>query len=415
MPRAVRDGLPLSEEQRDFVSLARDFALREIRPRARAVDDADHESPLDLWDKAAKLGLASFMLPAQYGGGGVTDLVTQALVQQELCYGDIGIGNLLTSNGFFAGPVETLGTDEQKKRWLTPLTGDNPPLTALAVTEPDVGSDAAALRTRAVRDGGHYVLNGQKAWISNAPYARWTVIFTTVDPALRSRGITAFVVDRETPGLTLGSPMSKMGQRAIVSAEIFLDNVRVPVENRLGEEGEGFRGLMRTFDASRILIGAACTGLARAALDASIDYAKQREQFGKPIIDHQAVAFRLADMAAKVDTAHLLTLRAARLHDAGEQVAEEAAIAKLVASESAMFCTWAALQTHGGWGYSRELLLEKWMRDAKLEEIEEGTSDIQRLIISRSLGSSGREPKSGSGGREGNRARAAGSGSPARP
>ncbi len=385
MARAVRDGLPLTTEQQDFIALARDFALREIRPRARAVDDADHESPLDLWAKAAKLGLASFMLPSEYGGGGVTDLVTQALVQQELCYGDIGIGNLLTSNGFFAGPVEALGTDEQKQRWLTPLTSDNPPLTALAVTEPGVGSDAASLQTRAVRDGDHYVLTGQKAWISNAPYAQWTVIFATVDPALRSRGVTAFVVEKDTPGMVLGQPMSKMGQRAIVSAEIFLDNVRVPVENRLGEEGEGFRGLMRTFDASRILIGSACTGLARAALDTAVEYAKQREQFGKPIIDHQAVAFRLADMAAKVDTAHLLTMRAARLHDAGEQVAEEAAIAKLVASENAMFCTWAALQTHGGWGYSRELLLEKWMRDAKLEEIEEGTSDIQRLIISRSL------------------------------
>jgi alkylation response protein AidB-like acyl-CoA dehydrogenase len=389
MPRAIRDGLPRTDEQRDFVALARDFALREIRPRARAVDDADHESPMDLWDKAARLGLAAFMLPAEHGGGGVTDLVTQALVQQELCYGDIGIGNLLTSNGFFAGPITELGTDEQRKRWLTPLTGDDPPLTALAVTEPDAGSDAAALRTRAVRDGDHYVLTGQKAWISNAPYARWTIVFATVDPSLRQKGITAFVVDRDAAGLTLGSPMSKMGQRAIVSAEIFLDGVRVPVENRLGAEGAGFRGLMRTFDASRILIAAACTGLARAALDAALDYARQREQFGVPIIEHQAVAFRLADMAAKVDVSHLLTMRAARLHDAGEEVGEEAAIAKLTASENAMFCTWAALQTHGGWGYSRELLLEKWLRDAKLEEIEEGTSDIQRLIISRSLARSG--------------------------
>jgi len=392
MPRAIRDGLPRTELQRDVIALASDFARREIRPRARAVDDADHASPLYLWACAAKLGLASFMLPASYGGGGVTDLVTQALVQQELCYGDIGIGNLLTSNGFFAGPVRELGTEEQRERWLTPLTGDDPPLTALAVTEPAVGSDAAALRTRAVRNGDDYVLTGQKAWISNAPYARWTVVFATVDPKLKGRGITAFVVDRDSPGLTVGPPMAKMGQRAIVSAEVFLDGVRVPAENRLGAEGAGFRGLMRTFDASRILIAAACTGLARAALDASIEYAKQREQFGVPIIEHQAVAFRLADMAAKVDTSHLLTMRAARLHDAGEPVAEEAAIAKVTASENAMFCTWAALQTHGGWGYSRELLLEKWMRDAKLEEIEEGTSDIQRLIISRSLS---RSPGSG--------------------
>jgi alkylation response protein AidB-like acyl-CoA dehydrogenase len=179
--------------------------------------------------------------------------------------------------------------------------------------------------------------------------------------------------------------MPKMGQRGIACAELFLDDVRVPVENRLGEEGQGFYGLMRTFDASRILIGAACTGLSRAALDASLAYAQDREQFGVKIIDHQAVAFRLADMAAKVDVSHLVTMRAAKLYDSGAQVVQESAIAKLTASENAMWCTWAAVQTHGGWGYSREFLVEKWMRDAKLEEIEEGTSDIQRLIISRSL------------------------------
>ncbi|MEO3873462.1 acyl-CoA dehydrogenase family protein [Nonomuraea sp. B12E4] len=389
MVRSLKDGVELTSDQREFVALARDFALREIRPRAREVDDADHESPLDLWAKAAKLGLTSFMLPEEYGGGGVGDLVTQALVTEELCYGDIGIGNLLTSNGFFAGPVEALGSPEQRHRWLTPLTGDEPPMTALAVTEPAIGSDAAGLRTRAVRDGSGYLLSGQKTWISNAPYAKWIVVFATVDPSLRSRGVTAFVVERGTPGLRVGRALPKMGQRAIVSAEVFLDDVRVPEESRLGEEGQGFYGLMRTFDASRILIAAACAGLCRAALDTALRYAREREQFGKPIIEHQAVAFRLADMAAKTDAAHLLAMRAARVFDAGEPATQEAAIAKLVASENAMWCTWAALQTHGGWGYSREFLLEKWMRDAKLEEIEEGTSDIQRLIISRSLANSG--------------------------
>jgi alkylation response protein AidB-like acyl-CoA dehydrogenase len=389
MLRSMKDGVEQTPDQREFVALARDFALREIRPRAREVDDADHESPLDLWTKAAKLGLTSFMLPEEYGGGGVGDLVTQALVTEELGYGDIGIGNLLTSNGFFAGPVEALGSPEQKRRWLTPLTGDDPPMTALAVTEPAIGSDAAGLSTRAVRDGSEYVLSGQKTWISNAPYARWIVVFATVDPSLRSRGVTAFVVERGTPGLRIGRALPKMGQRAIVSAEVFLDDVRVPGDNRLGEEGQGFYGLMRTFDASRILIAAACAGLCRAALDTALQYAKEREQFGKPIIEHQAVAFRLADMAAKTDIAHLLAMRAARVFDSGEPATEEAAIAKLTASENAMWCTWAALQTHGGWGYSREFLLEKWMRDAKLEEIEEGTSDIQRLIISRSLAKSG--------------------------
>ncbi|MET8473656.1 acyl-CoA dehydrogenase family protein [Streptomyces sp. NPDC006422] len=382
------DAWELTAEQREFVRLARDVAATEIRPRARAVDDAGTESPLDLWKRAAATGLTDFMIPAEHGGGGVTDLTTQALVQEELCHGDIGIGNLLTSNGFFAAPVLALGTDEQKERWLRPLTGPEPPLTALAVTEPDHGSDAAGIRTRALRDGDHYVLTGQKTWISNAPYARRFVVFATVDPGARSRGVTAFVVDRDTPGLSVGPPLRKMGQRAIVNAEVFLDDVRVPAGDRLGAEGQGFAGLMRTFDASRILIGASCAGLCRAALDLAVAYARERVQFGVPIIEHQAVAFRLADMATRADTAHLLTQRAARLHDRGLRVTAEAATAKLVGSENAMFATWAAVQTLGGAGYSQEFLAEKWLRDAKLEELEEGTSDIQRLVISRALAAS---------------------------
>ena len=385
MGRTVRDGLRLTAEQQQFVELARRFAAEEIRPRARAVDEADTESPLDLWEKAAALGLTSFMLPEEAGGGGA-DLLTQVLVQQELCHGDIGIGNLITSNGFFSAPVEHLGTPAQRERFLRPLTKERPPLTAVAVTEPGSGSDAASIRTSARTDGGEYVLEGQKTWISNAPYAEAFVIFATVDPALRSRGVTAFVVPRDTPGLTVGPPLLKMGQRAIVNAEVFLDDVRVPAANRLGEEGQGFAGLMRTFDASRILIGAATTGLARAALDFASAYAAEREQFGVPIHRHQAVAFRLADMATRVDTSHLLTVRAAALYDEGHAVAQESAMAKLVGSENAMWCTHAAVQTLGGYGYSRDYPVERWMRDAKLEEIEEGTSDIQRLVIARGLG-----------------------------
>jgi acyl-CoA dehydrogenase len=385
MTRSLRDGIDLTEEQQEFIALARDFAEREIRPRSREIDEADTESPLDLWAKAARVGLSSYMLPAEYGGGGVTDLVTQCLVQEELCYGDIGIGNFLTSSAFAADPVLALGNEEQKKRWITPLTTERPPITSVAVTEPGVGSDSASLQTRAVRDGDHYVLSGQKTWISNAPYSEWFVVFATVDPSLRAHGVTAFIVERDTPGVTVGKPMKKMGQRGTTNAELFLDDVRVPAESRLGEEGRGFYGLMRTFDGSRILIGAGATGLSRAALDATVQYAHERTQFGKPIIDHQAVAFRIADMAARTDVSHLVTMRAARLFDAGEPVTAESSIAKLTASENATWVADAALQTHGGWGYSREFLPEKWLRDAKLEELEEGTSDIQRLIISRSL------------------------------
>jgi alkylation response protein AidB-like acyl-CoA dehydrogenase len=229
------------------------------------------------------------------------------------------------------------------------------------------------------------VLSGQKSWISNGGVADYCLVFATVEPGSGYRGVTAFVLESGDQGLTWGPPMRKMGQRAIVNTELFLDEVRVPADRRLGHEGEGFRGLMQTFDRSRVTLGASATGLARAALEYATDYARERVQFGKPIAEHQAVGFRLADMALRVDASRLLVWRAARMLDAGERATTEAAMAKLHASETAMWCTWAALQTLGGWGYSREYPVEKWMRDAKLEEIEEGTSDIQRMVIARGL------------------------------
>ncbi|QNS03082.1 acyl-CoA dehydrogenase family protein [Streptomyces xanthii] len=377
--------VPLSPEQLAVVDLARTFATEEIRPRARAVDEADVETPWDLWHKAAKVGITGFMLPEEYGGGGFTDVFTQCLVQEELCVGDLGIGNLLCSNGFFADPVLELGSEEQKRTWLTPLAGPDTPMTSLATTEPGSGSDAASITTAAARTEGGYVLNGQKAWISNAGEADFYVVFAKTEPTLRSRGVSAFLLRKDTPGLTFGEPMRKMGQRAIVCREVFLTDVFVPEEQRLGAEGEGFVGLMRTFDISRTVLGAAATGVARAAYEYARDYARTRVQFGKPIVEHQAVAFRLADMRTRIEQSRLMTWRAARRIDAGLDATAEAAMAKLTASETAAYCTWAAVQTLGGWGYSRECPVEQWMRDAKLEEIEEGTSDIMRLVISRSL------------------------------
>jgi acyl-CoA dehydrogenase len=376
----------LTAEQREIQALCREFAQREIRPISLAVDEADTETPWDIWHKAAELGITAYMLPEEYGGGGMTDVFTQCLVQEELCWGCSGIGNLITSGGFFAEPILELGDDEQKRRYLEPLCTGDPPLAALATTEPDAGSDAAAMQTTAVRGGGGYLLRGQKTWISNGGVAEYYVVFATVAPGTRSKGVTAFVVERGDRGVSFGAPMRKMGQRAIINAEMFLADVEIPEERRLGEEGQGFYGLMRTFDRSRIVLGAAATGLARAALEYATEYARTRIQFGKPILEHQAVGFRLADMATRVDAARLLVWRAAKAIDAGNEVPKEAAMAKLFASETAMSCTWAAVQTLGGWGYSREYPVEKWMRDAKLEEIEEGTSDIQRLIISRRLG-----------------------------
>jgi len=376
---------PLSDEQRAIQNVCREFAAREIRPVSLAVDEAETEVPREVWRQASRLGLTSFMLPEQYGGAGMTDCLTSCIVQEELSHGCSGIGNLITSNGFFAEPVLALGSQEQKQRWLVPLAQEDPPLTALASTEPQSGSDVAAIRTRARRVDGGYVLSGQKAWISNGGVASFYVVFATVEPGSGSRGITAFLLDAADDGLRCGPPIRKMGQRAIPNTEVFLDDVFVAEDRRLGPEGHGFLGLMHTFDRSRVTLAASATGLARAALEYATDYARERIQFGKPIAEHQAVAFRLADMALRVDASRLLTWRAAQMLDSGERATSEAAMAKLHASETAMWCTWAAVQTLGGWGYSREYPVEKWMRDAKLEEIEEGTSDIQRLIISRAL------------------------------
>ena len=384
-PPATGTPFDLTPEQEEIRRVCRDFAAREIRPISAAVDEADIEVPWDVWHKAAGLGLTSFMIPEELGGGGMTDVLTGCVVQEELCHGCSGIGNLVTSGGFFAEPVLALGTDAQKEEWVRPLTSETPPMTALATTEPNAGSDAAAIQTTARRVDGGYVLDGQKTWISNGGIAELYVVFATVERGSRHRGITAFLVHKDDEGISFGQPMRKMGQRAIVNTELFLSDCFVAEDRRLGEEGEGFRGLMEVFDRSRVTLSAAATGLARAALEYATQYAKEREQFGRPIAEHQAVAFRLADMALRVDASRLLTWRAAHLLDAGRTATTEAAMAKLHASETAMWCTWAAVQTLGGMGYSREYPVEKWMRDAKLEEIEEGTSDIQRLVISRGV------------------------------
>ncbi|MGH9303147.1 MAG: acyl-CoA dehydrogenase family protein [Acidimicrobiales bacterium] len=376
---------PLSDEQTAIVELCRKFAAAEIRPRARAVDEADTEVCWELWNAASEAGITSFMLPDEYGGGGFTDVFTQCLVQEELCCGDLGIGNLLCSAGFFADPILELGSADQRQEWLTPLCGPRPPLTALANTEPDAGSDAASIKTAASKVPGGYRLNGTKSWISNAGAAEMYVVFAKTDPDEGSRGVTAFLLRKESEGLSFGEPMLKMGQRAIVCREVYLSDVFVSEEQRLGEEGHGFTGLMRTFDISRVVLGAAAVGIARAAFEFARDYASERRQFGVAIIEHQAVGFRLADMAARLESARLLVWRAAKRLDAGLPATSEAAMAKLVASEAAMHCTWAAVQTLGGWGYSREFPVEQWMRDAKLEEIEEGTSDIMRLVIARAI------------------------------
>ena len=374
----------LDDVQRELVALAREFAQKEIRPVAAHYDETE-AMPWDVFHKAAEIGLTSYDIPAEYGGGGIEELLTGCLIAEELNWGDSAIANLIQSASFFAGAIVELGTEAQKERWVRPLTGPQPKLGALATTEPGFGSDAAGIQTHARRVEGGYVLNGAKTWISNAGVASFYLVFATVEPGSRARGITAFVVEEGDAGFAVGKKLPKMGQRAIPTAELFLEDCFVADDRRIGDEGQGFYGLMRKFDKSRVILAATEVAIGRAALEYAIDYARERVAFGKPISEHQAVAFRLVDARMKVDQARLLTHYAARLGDAGKPFSTEAAMAKLAASEAAWFSAWACAQTLGGYAYSREYPAEKWLRDAKLEELWEGTSDIMRLIISRDL------------------------------
>ncbi|MGW5151968.1 acyl-CoA dehydrogenase family protein [Rhodococcus koreensis] len=379
------DLVELTDEQTAIRELCQSFARSEVRPIASRIDEADHEMAWDLWRKATEVGLTTYMLPKEVGGDGLTDVFTSALVYEELCWGDVGLGQLITSNGFHTLPVLTLGSDAQRERWMPRTVGLDAKPTAIAITEPSAGSDSAAMKSHARPVDGGYRLNGQKAWISNGQVADFIVVFATVDPSLGAKGITAFVVEPDDEGLTIGAPMKKMGQRGMLCNELFFDDIFLPSDRRLGEEGAAFAGLMSAFEKSRTLVAAGSVGLARAAYEYTRDYAKERTTFGKRIIDHQAIGFRLADMATRIEAARMMVWRAAKTIDAGESGNVESAMAKVFASETAMFCAWSAVQTLGGWGYSREYPAEKWMRDAKLDEIGEGTSEILRLIISRSL------------------------------
>jgi acyl-CoA dehydrogenase len=363
---------------------ARAFARDEMRPVALRYDESE-EYPLDVWQRAAELGLTCYDLPSEYGGGGVESLRDRCEVIEELAWGDSPIFWVIAQGGFFAGPLLALGSDKQKQRWLPALCGAEPPMTSVAITEPAHGSDAAAIETTALRRDDGYVLNGHKKFIGNGHVAELCIVFATVDPGSRSRGITAFVVESRDAGFVRGPRLPKMGSRCYPAGEIVLENCFVPEDRRLGGEGEGFRGLMWVFDVARVQLAAGSVGLGRAALELAVDYAKTREAFGRPIHEFQAVSFRLADAKLKLDQARLMTHLAADLADAGKPFSTEAAMAKLAASEAAVFAASAAVMTLGGAGYIRDSLAQKWYRDAKLDEIWDGTSDIMRLLIARSL------------------------------
>lgn len=372
----------LTDEQRALQALARDFAQNRIAPVAPGLDRTG-EYPHDLLKQAHKLGLLNLTIDDAYGGGGLGWLES-ALVSEEFAAACAGVTTAANANELALTPIKIAGSEEQKQRFIPPIARDGG-LAAFCVTEPNAGSDVAALRTRAVKKGDEFILYGTKHFISNGNVAQWLTVFASTDPEEKHRGISAFVVPAETRGITRRHMGEKMGHRASDTAEIVFEDVRVPAANRLGDEGQGFKIAMETFNLTRIGVGAAGVGVARAALEASLKFAKERQQFGQPISNFQGVQFMLADMAMKIETARLAVWHAAWLADQQLPYAYASAIAKAVGSDVAMEVTTDAVQIHGGYGYMKDFQVEKYMRDAKLLQIYEGTNQIQRLVIARAL------------------------------
>lgn len=369
----------LTEEQELLRETVRRFAREVVQPRAKEIDESG-EFPLDFFRQAGELGLTGVAVPEEYGGAGM-DAISYCLVVEEVSRVCATSGVILSvNNSLVCDPLVKFGDDEQKREFLTPLAaGDK--IGCFALTEPDAGSDAASLRTTARRDGDDYVLNGSKVFITNGTHADSAVVFATVDPEKKHRGITAFVVPCDAPGLTRGAHEYKLGVNASGTTELAFEDVRVPATSRLGEEGEGFKIAMATLDGGRVGISAQAVGVAQGAFDAALAYAREREQFGRPIADFQAIQFYLADMQTEIDAARLLTWKAAWAKEHQKRYTLEAAQAKLFSSEMAQRVTNKALQIHGGYGYTREYDVERFFRDARITEIYEGTSEIQKMVI----------------------------------
>jgi acyl-CoA dehydrogenase len=372
----------LSPDAESLRDLARKFARTEMAPHA-AECDRSSRFPEEIYRKAHALGLMNLNVPAEYGGSGL-GLFDQCLIVEELAYGCGGMATTVIAHCLALEPILLGGTPEQKQRILTPFCASYQ-LASFCLTEPGTGSDAGAVRTRARRDGDGYVLDGEKAFISNAPHASLYTVFATVDPALRHRGVTAFVVPRSAEGVTPGKDEEKMGHRASATSTVHFEKVRVPATDRLLAEGDGFSLAMRTLDHTRTTIGALATGIGQAALDHAARYALKRETFGKPIAEHQAIQIKLANMAQEIRAARLLTWYAAWTIDRGEKGSLESAVAKCFASDAALHAADEAIQTFGGYGYMKEYPVEKLLRDAKLTQIYEGANEIQRTIIAREL------------------------------
>lgn len=373
----------LTDEQKLMRKTAHEFAEKEMRPVALELDKKG-AVPWDIMKKAHEIGLDTAMIPSEYGGGGVESLLTSCIIVEELMWGCAGIATCLVGGGLAFLPIIYMGTAEQKRRFLPLFCGQEPRLGALALTEPDAGSDIAAISTRAERKDGEWVINGAKRFITNGGIAELHVVFATVNPSARHLGLRAFVVEKGNPGLRQGKVEDKMGLRCSHTAEVLLEDCRIPLENQLGGETQAaFAGAMKTLERTRPLVAAGAVGVARAAYEYALEFSKKRKAFGSPIAKKQGIAFMLADMKVRIDAARLLTWNSAWRADNDMPMNKEAAEAKQLAADTAMEITTNAVQILGGSGYMKDEPVEKWMRDAKAFQIWEGTSEIQKLVISR--------------------------------
>ena len=373
----------LTEEQRMIQDMARSFAQREVLPKAAELDETGR-FPEELIRQMAELGLMGVAVPEQYGGAGM-DNICYAIAMEEIARACASTSVIMSVNNSLAcDPILKFGSEEQKTKYLVPLASGRH-LGCFGLTEPGAGSDAGSQKTTAVRNGNVYVVNGTKNFITNAPQADTCVLFAMTEKEKKHKGITAFILDMKYGGVTVGKNEKKLGITASATASIILEDVKIPAENRLGNEGDGFKVAMHTLDGGRIGIAAQAIGIARAALEDALAYAKERRQFGQPIANFQAIQWMLADMATEIDAARMLTYRAGWMKDRNARHSKESSMAKLYASEAAMRASVKGIQIHGGYGYIKEYPAERHFRDAKITEIYEGTSEIQRLVIAAAL------------------------------
>ncbi len=383
--KTMGPSLELTEEHLMIQKAARDLAQNEIAPVAAEFDESG-EFPFQTVQKMGEMGLMGIEVSEDYGGAGM-DTIAYVLAMIEISKADAAHGAIMSvNNSLFCHAIERFGTEDQKERFVRPVASGEA-IGAYSLTEPMSGSDAATMRSRATREGDAYTLNGRKSWVTNAPAADFILVFTMTDPSKGHKGITAFIVETDAQGYSRGKSEPKLGIRASATCEIIFEDYRCPAEQRLGEEGEGFKIAMAVLDAGRVGIAAQAIGIAEASYEASLQYAREREAFGKRIGEFQGIGFKLADMKTRLEASRLLTYSAALAKQAsktsGARFTLEASMAKLHASETAMFCAHQAVQIHAGVGYSKEFPVERYFRDAKITEIYEGTSEIQRLVISR--------------------------------